>query len=607
VSTVNRQDLRCAKICAVFLPASVLTGTIGCYLFRAFFRVWCNSLPFFIFHQQSTIVHTTVDINTTMNVSNDPNIQKPEPSNGERHTLSPVTELRLEIPSSTCTTITLLSGSAEIFGAELAQSVDLNLSTLKQSYIIPGPAKFAVFTWHGCVLDVDVEFGKSVDIMYTSEETEANVAYVNTHAQLEAMRDEALMNNLNASNKNVMYDGDGNDTDSLPRDGPRVLVVGPADSGKTSLVKTLVSYAIKLGRSPMLVDLDPKQNMLSVPGTLSAATMSLNDSGNNTNVAMLHPVVHATGGLYPGTSPLVQWFGSTDVAKNPDLYKEQLVKLGQMIDKRNDVPVSNTELDQQQQLEYQHLLDCKASGLIVNGCGWIEDVGFELMVHAVSALRIDVILVMGHDRLYSMLQSHFNKLKKQQELTMVVDNTPKIIKLPRSGGIVSRDESFRRATRSLCIRRYFYGQPMRNTSAPSTGASSSVAATVCPSASALIQQYSPQRLEVPFSDLTLYELSSVSLSASMLPVSAKQATDAVQLVPFKITPTLKHSILAVCHPIAVEKYDRTGEARELYLSGMCGMVAVEKVDMDREILSLLSPGGSLPSNVMLVGDITWMD
>lgn len=542
-----------------------------------------------------------------MNVSNDPNIQKPEPSNGERHTLTPLTELRLEIPSSTCTTITLLSGSAEIFGAELAQSVDLNLSTLKQSYIIPGPAKFAVFTWHGCVLDVDVEFGKSVDIMYTSEETEANVAYVNTHAQLEAMRDEALMNNLNASNKNVMYDGDRNDTDSLPRDGPRVLVVGPADSGKTSLVKTLVSYAIKLGRNPMLVDLDPKQNMLSVPGTLTAATMSLNDSGNNTNVAMLHPVVHATGGLYPGTSPLVQWFGSTDVAKNPDLYKEQLVKLGQMIDKRNDVPVSNTELDQQQQLEYQHLLDCKASGLIVNGCGWIEDVGFELMIHAVAALRIDVILVMGHDRLYSMLQSHFNKLKKQQEITMVVDNTPKIIKLPRSGGVVSRDESFRRATRSLCIRRYFYGQPMRNTTATSTGASSSVAATVCPSASALIQQYSPQRLEVPFSDLTLYELSSVSLSASMLPVSAKQATDAVQLVPFKITPTLKHSILAVCHPIAVDKYDRTGEARELYLSGMCGMVAVEKVDMDREILSLLSPGGSLPSNVLLVGDITWMD
>lgn len=542
-----------------------------------------------------------------MNTPNDSNIQKPEPSNGERHHLSPLTELRLETPSSTCITLTLLSGSAEIFGAELAQSVDLNLSTLKQSYTIPGPAKFAVFTWHGCILDVDVEIGKSVDIMYTSEETEANVAYVNTHAQLEAMRDEALMKNLNAGNTNIMYDGDRNDADSSFRDGPRVLVVGPADSGKTSLVKTLVSYAIKLGRNPMLVDLDPKQNMLSVPGTLAAASMSLNDSGSNANVAMLHPVVHASAGLYPGTSPLVQWFGSTDVAKNPDLYKEQLDKLGLMIDKRNDVPVSNAELDQQQQLEYQYLLDCKASGLIANGCGWIEDVGFELMIHAVSALRINVILVMGHDRLYSMLQSHFNKLKKQQEVTMVTDNTPKIIKLPRSGGVVSRDESFQRATRSQCIRRYFYGQPARNTAATSTAASSSAAATVCPSASALIQQYSPQRLEVPFSDLTLYELSSVSLSASMLPVSAKQATDAVQLVPFKISPTLKHSILSVCHPSAVERYDRTGEARELYLSGMCGMVAVEKVDMDREILSLLSPGGSLPSNVLLVGDITWMD
>lgn len=551
---------------------------------------------------------------SSVTTSNDPTNQKPVPTNGERHTLSARTELRLEIPSSTCITLTLLSGSAEIFGAELAQSVDLNISTLKQSYVIPGPAKFAVFTWYGCVLDVDVEFGKSVDIMYTSEEIDANIAFVNTHAQLEALRDEALMAHLNANiHTKFQYseehpsNSNSSASDTL-KEGPRVLVVGPTDSGKTSLVKTLISYAIKLGRNPMLVDLDPKQNMLSVPGTLTAATMNLNDSGSNTNVAMLHPVVHATGGLYPGINPLVQWFGSTDVGKNPDLYKEQLNKLGQMIDKRNDVPVLSMDTDQsQQQLEYQFAVDCKSSGLIVNGCGWIEDIGFDLMLHAINVLRINIVLVMGHDRLYSMLMSHFNKLKKEQEISIAME-TPRIIKLPRSGGVVSRDENFRRLTRSNCIRRYFYGQSMRNTqSTPTLTTSATSAPTVCPSASSLIYQYSPQRLDIPFSELTLYELSSVSLSASMLPVSAKQATDAVQLVPFKMSPTLKHYILAVCHPTAVEKYDRTGEARELYLSGMCGMVAVEKVDMDREILSLLSPGGSLPSNILLVGDITWID
>jgi polyribonucleotide 5'-hydroxyl-kinase len=153
---------------------------------------------------------------------------KPPPKNGERHTLSPQQELRLEVPSHTSVALTLLSGSAEIFGAELATfTSDLT----KQTYLIPGHAKFAVYTWHGCVLDVDLEFGKDLDICYTSEETVANVAYINTHAQLEAMRDEALMNATNGNNKST--------------DGPRVLIVGPADCGKTSLVKLLTSYGKK--------------------------------------------------------------------------------------------------------------------------------------------------------------------------------------------------------------------------------------------------------------------------------------------------------------------------------------------------------------------------
>jgi len=176
---------------------------------------------------------------------------KPPPKNGERHTLSPQTELRLEVPSHTSVSLTLLSGSAEIFGAEMAiftsgTGPGTDLSKSKQTYLIPGHAKFAVFTWHGCVLDVDVEFGKDLDIGYTSEETVANIAYVNTHAQLEAMRDEALMNatnpSTNGSRSNGISGSGSGSNKSSSIDGPRVLVVGPADCGKTSLVKLLTSY-----------------------------------------------------------------------------------------------------------------------------------------------------------------------------------------------------------------------------------------------------------------------------------------------------------------------------------------------------------------------------
>ena len=47
------------------------------------------------------------------------------------------------------------------------------------------------------------------------------VSYVNTHAQLEAMRDSAVKN----------YE-----------EGPRVLVVGPTDSGKSTLTRYESEY-----------------------------------------------------------------------------------------------------------------------------------------------------------------------------------------------------------------------------------------------------------------------------------------------------------------------------------------------------------------------------
>lgn len=41
--------------------------------------------------------------------------------------------------------------------------------------------------------------------------------------------------------------------------GPRVLILGSEDAGKTTLAKILVGYAVRQGRSPMMVGLDPKQ------------------------------------------------------------------------------------------------------------------------------------------------------------------------------------------------------------------------------------------------------------------------------------------------------------------------------------------------------------
>ena len=54
------------------------------------------------------------------------------------------------------------------------------------------------------------------------------------------------------------------------RPGPIVVVVGPPCSGRTSLVKILANYAIRAGWNPLLVDTSVEQNLISVPGALSA-------------------------------------------------------------------------------------------------------------------------------------------------------------------------------------------------------------------------------------------------------------------------------------------------------------------------------------------------
>jgi polyribonucleotide 5'-hydroxyl-kinase len=263
------------------------------------------------------------------------------------------------------------------------------------------------------------------------------------------------------------------------------------------------------------------------------------------------------------------WLGSTAL-DNVDLFKAQVSAMSTKIDKRleNDV-------------------NARASGLIVNTNGSIQDEGYQLLLHTVEALRITVVLVMGHDRLYSMMSSHFSKHPHL--------SGTKLIKLPRSGGVVSRDATFRRQSRSLSMKRYFNGDMI-------------IPPNAQPGSVNRVPQLTPFLAHVPFADVTLYKLSSVALSASLLPVAGTQATEAVQLTPVNITEQLQHSLLAVCHPDAVARYNESGSARDLYETGVSGFVSVDRVLMDTELLHFLCPcAGSLPSHTLLVGDITWME
>ena len=51
-------------------------------------------------------------------------------------------------------------------------------------------------------------------------------------------------------------------------------------------------------------------------------------------------------------------------------------------------------------------VDVQAAGAVINTMGWIEGLGYDLLLHAIDALKADVVLVVGQERLYNQLKTH---------------------------------------------------------------------------------------------------------------------------------------------------------------------------------------------------------
>jgi polyribonucleotide 5'-hydroxyl-kinase len=82
-------------------------------------------------------------------------------------------------------------------------------------------------------------------------------AYGNVHLALEAMRIRALNKTKSGQAGHAQaYGTDGQDAEP-----PRVLILGPENSGKTTLAKILLNYTTRAAQNwcPMLVNVDPSE------------------------------------------------------------------------------------------------------------------------------------------------------------------------------------------------------------------------------------------------------------------------------------------------------------------------------------------------------------
>ncbi|VDP15325.1 unnamed protein product [Soboliphyme baturini] len=200
--------------------------------------------------------------------------------------------------------VELLEGTGEIFGSELVQH---------KRYTFPTGSRVAIFTWHGC----SIELVGETDGAYIAKQTPM-VIYLNTHAALEMMRQHA---------------------EEYGNRGPRLMIVGPTDVGKSTYCRILLNYA----------------GQISVPGTVGALFIE-------------RPADAAEG--FEKRMPLVYSFGHLSPGENMPLYNMLVTKMAEVINAR----CANSKA-------------ANASGIIINTCGWIKGDGYACIVNAADAFE----------------------------------------------------------------------------------------------------------------------------------------------------------------------------------------------------------------------------
>ncbi|KAL7662964.1 mRNA cleavage and polyadenylation factor CLP1 [[Candida] zeylanoides] len=447
--------------------------------------------------------------------------------------IAPACEWRVEVPFHTVLKATVVDGVGEVFGTELPVNFEMEFTGAKFSIYSPGGCDVEYTTTRREAAEGDVS-------EYLSEET-ALPQQVNLHLALEARR-------LRAAAAAASAGADAH--------GPKVMVVGSEHSGKTSLMKTLASYALKMDRSPVLVNLNPREGVFSLPGSLTATPVSdilEVDSTNGWGSTTTSGVA-----LHNPKQPLVKNFGFETVADNPELYKYQVSKLGVAVMSR-----------------LQHDAAVSASGVLVDTPPLsIKDFG--VIEGVVSDFEIDVMVVMGNERLAVELR---RRLAHKRSLA--------IVKVAKSGGVVEVDDAFVRSLQQQTIREYFYGTAR--------------------------SPLSPYNTVVDVKDVVLYrvvEQSEASSSAAFLPsgdsfeLEGEVAAD--QYYARVTEPTaavLSNSIVAITQLAAS---DTSG--RSLMNTCVKGYAYVSDVDDARGKMRVLLPvPGTLPRNVLIVTAIRYIE
>ena len=430
--------------------------------------------------------------------------------------LSPGVEYRFRISSEpsedTVCDVRVSKGTAEVFGSALLP---------KESYVFE-VGSFAIFTWYGCTLEVNKD--RLVKPYTCSKEDSSMNIFAGVHGNLELLRDQNYQR---------------------AKGGPRIAVVGPESCGKTTVARILSSYSVRGDRSPVYLDIDPRNNHLCIPGTLAATVL---------DTASIDPVVGVRS-----AAPLVYFTGYAKPQDCPDQFTENLQALVQAVEKR--VLQANNGA---------------TSGMIIDTFP-SSDASYDLLKGALSICKVDIILVLGQDRLFNELKSDFSEPNSAD-----ASKTPvQVIKLPQSGAVGLQDVERIKSLQARSIKRYFEGT------------------RALPLA--------PTHKVVKFAEINLFKVHNrIRPNSGILPVGHTSTLD--EDCCTKITslePGLLHKVLAISFAQSEAELQETeAELRK----NIAGFVYVESLDTDAGTLNLVVPSNQpFPTQFFLKGDIEWID
>lgn len=469
-------------------------------------------------------------------------------------------EWRFEVPFKTIMKLTVLEGTGEIFGTELPSNVQVQFSGVKYSVYSPLPdgCKISYFSVPNKEnYNISSEDGEISE--YISEETPME-QYLNLHFALELYRQQATLSNLDNSNI---------DQQTSRKLGPKVLIVGNQQSGKTTLAKILSSYAYKMDRVPILVNLNPQDGCFALPGSITSTPIS--DSFDLQSINGWGSTLTSGTTIHNPKQPLVKNYGFTKIQENLELYKYQVSKLGV-------ATLSRLEDD----------LSIKNSGLIIDTPGLSSKDDFLVIENIVSDFEVDIIVVIGNERLSIDLRKKFKHKLASSHL--------EILKVHKSGGVVELEDSFIRKTQEDTIKEYFNGDyriPL-----------------------------SPFKTEIELKNFVFYkpvELLEYMSSLAFLPAGdsfTPETSEASEVkkednaltkyyneLTEKTSSNLENSIIAI-----TQVSDNNKSPRDLLNTCVLGYAHISKVDETKGKAKILLPfPGAFPKNILISTNVKYAE